>query len=79
MPGNSSYSFISTQKVDILNNKHFIEPGSFIVNVLLDIVLIVISFVIWRFLWVGVNILSIKDIYPNDGTQSISTVKFTNA
>jgi hypothetical protein len=57
MLGNSSYSFISTQKVDILNNKHFIEPGSFIVNILLDIALIVVAFIIWRFLWVGINIL----------------------
>lgn len=55
--GNSTYSFISTQKVDILNNKHFIEPGSFIVNILLDIALIAVSFIIWRFLWVGTNIL----------------------
>jgi hypothetical protein len=54
---NEPISFISTQKVNLQNNKHFIEPKSFIFNIILDIGVIIFSFIVWRYLWVKLNVL----------------------
>jgi hypothetical protein len=73
---NQTFEFISTQKINLQNNKHFIEPKSFLFNIILDIGLIVFSFVVWRFLWIGLNLLEIKDIYPTDGIYNVRLFDF---
>ena len=69
--GNATFEFISTQKINLQNNKHFIEPRQFIFNIILDLGVVVISFVVWWFLWIKRNLLEIKDIYPTDGVSNV--------
>ena len=38
---------------------------------MIDVGLVIFSFIVWRFLWIHLNILEIKDIYPTEGTSNV--------
>lgn len=71
MQANVTYDFISPQKIDLKNNKSFIEPKSFLFNIVIDIGLVIASFIVWRFLWIRLNLLEIRDIFPTENREYV--------